>query len=107
VGIEAVLPEDLSDVPAEVFDDISAVEDKPENIVSLIDTAAVLIPLSVSDVDAVLDDAAVVQLPPNVQIHLKSFVTPCFLRNFQSASKVDTVFDVYSYYSLKASTRES
>ena len=91
MGIEAVLPEDLSDVPAEVFDDISAVEDKPENIVSLIDTAAVLIPLSVSDVDAVLDDAAVVQLPPNVEIilgfhinilffilTLASLLSPCY-----------------------------
>ena len=41
VGTEAVLPEDLSDVPAEVFDDTNAVGDEPEDIGSLIDAAAV------------------------------------------------------------------
>ena len=52
MGTEAVLPEDLSDVPAEAFDDTKAVGDEPEDIETLIDAAAVLIPASVPEVDA-------------------------------------------------------
>ena len=71
VGTEAVLPEDLSDVQAEAFDDTNAVGDEPEDIETLIDAAAVLIPASVPEVDAkVLDGAAV--------IHLKNISTTHF-----------------------------
>ena len=71
MGTEAVLPEDLSDVPAEAFDDTNAVGDEPEDTESLIDAAAVLIPASVPEVDAkVLDGAAV--------IPWKNILTPHF-----------------------------
>ena len=71
MGTVAVLPEDLSDVQAEAFDDTNAVGDEPEDIETLIDAAAVLIPASVPEVDAkVLDGAAV--------IHLKNILTTHF-----------------------------
>ena len=71
VGTEAVLSEDLSDVPAEAFDDRNAVGDEPEDIESLTNAAAVLIPASVPEVDSKgLDGAAV--------IHLKNISTTHF-----------------------------
>ena len=113
MGTVAVLPEDLSDVPAEAFDDTNAAENEPENTESLIDAAAVLIPVSVPEVDAkVLDGAAVVQmLSPKLTKTFEEYVDniflPYILRTLESASRVDIVFDVYSSDSLKASTRES
>ena len=110
---EAALSEDLSDVPAEAFDDTNAAENEPENTESLIDAAAVLIPISVPEVDAkVLDGAAVVQmLSPKLTKTFEEYVDniflPYILRTLESASRVDIVFDVYSSDSLKASTRES
>ena len=71
MGTEAVLPEDLSDVPAEAFDDTNAVGDEPGDIETLIDAAAVLIPASIPEVDSKgLHGAAV--------IHLKNISTTHF-----------------------------
>ena len=73
VGTEAVLPEDLSDVQAEAFDDTNAVGDEPEDIGSLIDAAAVLIPVSVQEVDAKgFDGAAAIHSKNIYQQHISA-----------------------------------
>jgi hypothetical protein len=89
---------DTLDITADVLDD------------------AALVPVSMCtpDVDAkVLDGAAIVQmLSPKLAKTFQEYVDLIFLpymyiqRQFETATRVDTVWDVYKNDSLKASARE-
>ena len=111
----AILHDLLADVPPEILDDtaFTIVEDPSNNIADVLDDA-VLVPVSVCtpEVDAkVLDGAAIVQmLSPKLAKTFQEYVDLIFLpyikRQFETATRVDIVWDVYKTDSLKASARE-
>ena len=118
VSNSAAVASDLPEVPAEVMDDTADFlfdedEDTPDDTDDLLEEA-VLVPVSTCspEVDAkVLDGAAIVQmLSPKLARTFQDYVDLVFLpyvqRQFENASRVDIVWDVYRPDSLKASTRE-
>ena len=106
---------DLPDVPPDISDDtaFTIVMDPSDNTADVLDDA-VLVPVSLCtpEVDAkVLDGAAIVQmLSPKLAKTFQEYVDLIFLpyiqRQFETATRVDIVWDVYKNDSLKASARE-
>ena len=113
---DAAISHSLDEVPTQIMDDTTdfmITEDPFEDSADVLDEA-VLVPVStsMSQVDAkVLDGAAVIQmlspkLAKTFQDYVDQIVLPYILRQFETASRIDLVLNVYSPESLKASARE-